>query len=432
MKKFPTSYLHLLLILLLSLGVFAQAQEAFEVSEVATQAETGLDAKVAQPTAALPPDHWLVGTSWEEDMVPAVLAPEAPRKLLKEHGAGYLEQIGDTRVLHLKGSYYDMGFQHGTLMKEEIFDAAKRIQLVGRMGWKKNFEKSLEEAWERSKAHIPEKFKQEMQGLSDATGMSVEQVRGFTLFSELFHCSGFALWGKATADGELLHGRVLDYMRYAGLDRYALVIVHEPEGANAFANVAYSGMLGCVTGMSEKQIGIGEMGGGGSEQWDGMPMALLLRECLETADTLADVRRILTETPRTCRYFYVISDAKAKEGRGDAFSVDASPEKIQFVEQNEKDGKFYRPFEDAVLISGGERYGCLADRVEKMYGKITPQIALDIMARGVSMKSNMHNALFRPKTLDFWVANCTVRIPSCNRPYTHYNLNELLKEKPGK
>jgi hypothetical protein len=82
-------------------------------------------------------------------------------------------------------------------------------------------------------------------------------------------------------------------------------------------------------------------------------------------------------------------------------------------------------------MSAGGRYMCLADRVEKMYGKITPQVALDIMARGVAMKSNMHDALFKPATLEMWVANSTVEHPACNLPYTHYDLNTLMAERPG-
>ena len=65
-----------------------------------------------------------------------------------------------------------------------------------------------------------------------------------------------------------------------------------------------------------------------------------------------------------------------------------------------------------------------------MYGKITPEIALDIMARGVAMKSNMHDALFKPATLELWVTHSTVEEPACNRPYTYYNLQELINARP--
>ncbi len=412
-----------------------EVAESLPTSETAAKTEAALEAAPAPAAvleeASLPADHWLVGTSDVEDMVAARIAPAAPRKLLAKHEAAYLEQIGSTRVLHLKGSYYDMGFQHGVLMKDEVVAASQLVHMVGQLAWEKDFLASVKEAWERTSPFIPEKFKEEMRGLAEATGLTLEQVQEFTIFPELFHCSGFAMWGKATADGALLHGRVLDYMRDVGLDKYALIIVQEPEDANAFVNVAYSGMLGSVTGMNVKQVAIGEMGGKGTEKWDGMPMSLLLRECFESANTLAEARKIMEDTPRTCQYYYVISDAKADGGRGSALGVAAETDSIQFINPNEAHPMLARPQEDTVLMSAGGRYTCLVDRVEKQYGKFTPELALDLMARGVSMKSNMHNALFKPATLEFWVTNSTVDDPACNLPYTYYDLNKLMSTVPG-
>ncbi|MBW7863332.1 MAG: peptidase C45 [Candidatus Hydrogenedens sp.] len=406
---------------------------SFNVSATATADDAKLaDKPKEEAPAPLPADHWLAGTSDAPDMVPATIAAPAPRVLLREHGPAYLEQIGDERVLHLKGTHYDMGFQHGALMKDEIMEASAKILAVGNLSWKGNFQASLDEAWNRTSPFLPEKYKEEIRGMADATGLSVQQVQNFTIFPELFHCSGFALWGTATADGELLHGRVLDYMRSAGLDKYSLIIIQEPEGANAFVNVAYSGMIGSVTGMNDRQIGVGEMGGGGAEKWDGMPMTFLIRECLESGSVLDDVVRIMRDTARTCQYYYVISDAKAENGRGMAYGVAAETDGIQFIGPNEFHPQLPLPVEDAVLLSAGDRYRVLAERAKKMHGQFTPQLALDLMARGVSMTSNMHNALFKPKTMELWVANSTVRQPACNRAYRHYDIRALMASKPGK
>jgi len=126
-----------------------------------------------------------------------------------------------------------------------------------------------------------------------------------------------------------------------------------------------------------------------------------------------------------------VSDSKADNGRGSAFGVAAEPDRIDFIGPGEAHPLLPRPFKDVVLMSAGDRYRCLADRVEKMYGRITSGVALDIMSRGVAMKSNMHNALFKPDTLEFWVANSTVQEPASNRPYVHYDLKELMKGKPS-
>ncbi len=422
-----------LCMLLAAWPALSQTNANMETSATANRSEAVLSStNESLGERTLPADHWLVGTSEVKDMLPALIAPEAPRKLLAEYGPAYLEQIGGTRVLHLKGSHHDMGFQHGTLLKDEILVGAKLIQTVGAVTWDKNFKTSSREAWQRTSPFIPQKFKDEIAGMAEATGLPLEEVQDFTIFPELFHCSGFAVWGKASADGTLLHGRVLDYMREVGMDRWALLIIQEPEGANAFVNVGYSGTIGSVTGMNVKRVGIGEMGGGGAEKWDGMPMTLLVRECLETGNSLEEVQQIMSNTPRTCEYYYVVSDSKAEGGRGSAVGVAAWPDKIQFIHPNEFHELLPRPLEDAVMLSAGDRYQCLVNRVAKMYGKINVQVALDIMARGVAMSSNMHDALFKPETLELWVTNSTLQDPACNRPYTHYDLKALMAEKPGK
>ncbi|HRZ83881.1 MAG TPA: hypothetical protein P5069_15635, partial [Candidatus Hydrogenedentes bacterium] len=162
-----------------------------EISATA-QADNAKLAAAPQEAAppALPADHWLAGTSDVPDMVPATIAPDAPRVLLREHGPAYLEQIGTERVLHLEGSHYDMGFQHGALMKDEIVQAAARIMAIGNISWKGNFAESLDEAWNRTSAHLPEKYKEELRGMADATGLPLADVQRFTIFPELFHCSG--------------------------------------------------------------------------------------------------------------------------------------------------------------------------------------------------------------------------------------------------
>lgn len=409
----------------------SDANANMQTSTAAARSEAVLGAGQVPGQRTLAADHWLNGTGTKEDTVPAFVAPKGGRRLIKEYGPAYLEQYGDTRVLHLKGTHYEMGYQHGMLLKDEIVIGAKLIEVVGMVSWEKNFKVSCREAWNRTSPHIPQKYKDEIAGMAEATGLPIETVQNFTIFPELFHCSGFAAWGKATADGSLLHGRVLDYMREVGLHKFALVIVEEPKDFNAFVNVGYSGTIGSVTCMNDKHVSFGEMGGGGAENWDGMPMTLLMREVMESASTLEQAMSIIQNTPRTCEYYYVLADSKADNGRGYGVGVASWPDKLVFIQPNQYHELLPRPLEDAVMLSAGDRYQTLVNRVEKMYGKITTEVGLDIMARGVAMTSNMHNALFKPATLEFWVANSTLEQPACNNPYTHYDLNELIQQRPG-
>ena len=239
----------------------ATANDTMETSAAAKRSEALLGA-AGGPGAerTLPADHWLAGTSDAKDTLPAVVAPSAPRKLLAEHGPAYLEQIGATRVLHLKGSYHDMGFQHGTLLKDEIVLGSKLIKTIGAVSWEKNFAASSREAWNRTSPHIPQKYKDEIAGMAEATGLPLEEVQDFTIFPELFHCSGFAVWGKATADGHLYQTRELDCDVGVQAHQYPAVVVYMPNQGHAHVNLAFAGMVGSLTGMKAAGIVLAEMG----------------------------------------------------------------------------------------------------------------------------------------------------------------------------
>ena len=46
-----------------------------------------------------------------------------------------------------------------------------------------------------------------------------------------------------------------------------------PEGRIPFVTIGYAGFTGSVSGMNARGISLGEMGGRGEGQWDGVPMA---------------------------------------------------------------------------------------------------------------------------------------------------------------
>jgi hypothetical protein len=263
-----------------------------------------------------------------------------------------------------------------------------------------------------------------MDALALAAGLHSQEGRLSNFFPELFHCTGFALMGKATADGHIYHGRVLDYMRGIGLETNAVVIVHQPdEGRNAWINLSYAGFVGSVTAMNEKGISIGEMGGRGAGNWDGMPMAQLMREVMEKAGTLDEAVEIMRKTPRTCEYYYVIADGKTKSAVG----IGATPEKFEVIKPGESHERLPHPVEDTVLLSAGDRYEELVRRVKAGNGKFDAESARDLMTRPVCMTSNIQSVLFRPDTLDLWVANADAKNVASNTRYTKYNLKDLLK-----
>ncbi len=349
------------------------------------------------------------------------------RTVLAHSGAGRLEDHDGTRVLFLKGTPEEMGVQHGELLKEEIRAVTDRI-LYG-IGVGSSFAKGrwffgeIEEAVSRLHPHTDPRYLREMDSLAMAAGLEKEESRLSNFFPELFHCSGFALHGSATVGGTMYHGRVLDYMRGVGLEQNAVVMIYEPDEGNAWANVGYAGFIGTVTAMNEKHIAIGEMGGRGEGNWDGKAMAQLMREVMEKADTLDEAVAIMERGPRTCEYYYVISDAKS----GESVGIAATPETFETILPGAMHPQLPNPVKDTVLMSAGDRYTELSRRVKAGFGTFDAESARELMTDPVCMDSNIQSVLFEPGSLDFWVANADSENVASHTRYTKYNLGELLK-----
>ncbi|NLI79728.1 MAG: peptidase C45 acyl-coenzyme A:6-aminopenicillanic acid acyl-transferase [Candidatus Riflebacteria bacterium] len=357
---------------------------------------------------------------------PVQARPE-PRKV--PHGD--LRHHDGQILVRLAGSPVQIGTAHGQLLGPEIrrtVDSTLHlVGLVSTIERGKWFPGELEEAWSRLSPHLPPHHLEELQAIASACpGLGWRDLRLSSIFPEYFHCSGFALFGRATADGALYHGRVLDYMTEIGLQQVAVAFVVKPDGARGFLNAGYAGLQGSVSGMNEAGISLGEMGGGGRYQWDGVPMTTLMRRALEECGTLEEVRRLWADSPRTCEYYYVFADGKIP----DAMAVRATPTEIEFLRPGHAHPQLGEGIADAVVLSAGSRLKELRHRVTAGHGTFTASSALRLMDRPVAMRSNLHNCLFVPARGEAWIANADDRRPAAECPYVRYDLRELLRDLP--
>lgn len=350
-------------------------------------------------------------------------------------GQGWLERIDGALVLHLKGTPYEMGYQHGALLREHCQQnmhnllevKAKEFTLVQFGPVKVTPRAAVETILRIEEPFIADRYVDELKGLAAGAQLEYADARVGNFIPELFHCSGFAIANTATKDGEMYHGRVLDYAVDWGLQDHAVIIVCEPDGRIPWVNVSYAGFIGSVTGMNAEQISVGEMGGGGLGHWEGRPMALIVREALETASSLDDAIAVFRDGPRTCQYYYVIADGETRKAVG----MEASWDVFQVIEPGQKHDLLPNPVPDCVLLSAGDRYQELSRRAKAGHGQFTADDALRLMTRPVAMKSNLHNVLFAPRSSDFWVAHAsTDRAPAADRPFQKFSLRELLARRP--
>lgn len=359
-----------------------------------------------------------------------VLAPsprlKQPSQKTRSVDHGILEWENGERIALLWGTPEQIGKAHGELLQDEAWRCIDSVvygfgsvQTIATGKW---FRSELESAYERLAPFIPDRHKAETDALADSLGVERRLMAVVNVFPELFHCSGFAVFGSATKDGKLYHGRVLDYMTTIGLQDSATTFVMAPDGYLPFATIGYGGFVGSVSGMNASQVSLGEMGGRGEGKWDGVPMATLMRRALEECQSLEEVKKLWTTSPRTCEYYYVFADGKSRTAVG----VAATPESLQFVAPGESHPLLGDGIPDAVVLSAGERLTELKRRIETSHGKIDAEVGQQLMCRPVAMDSNLHNVLFVPEDGVFYVANASHDKPAADRSYTRISLQEKI------
>ena len=330
------------------------------------------------------------------------------------------------RILIVAGTPRQMGTAHGTLMKKQAHGLIEKTMYVVGAAETINsgewFMDRMAEIQRRTGPHIPKRFIEECDALSAAAGISTRDGRYGNLFPERFHCTGVAVRGKASLGGQVVHARVLDYMRDINLQAGAAVIVFMPKGYNKWMTLGYAGFIGTVTAMNEHGLAVGEMGGRGLGDWDGMPMSLLLRDVMERAKTVDEAMKIIEQTPRTCEYYYVLSDKSLN-----IVALHCTADKVVVLRPGQQHPELPTVPEDTVLVSGPERAKALSRRLQENYGKIDAARMIEIIKRPVAMRSNLHNAIFLPESLDMWVADAGRHTLACDEPYVRCNLTRLVR-----
>ncbi|MBI3724041.1 hypothetical protein HY251_08840 [bacterium] len=409
------------------------------------------------------PQGAIVARAADEKTEPAVKAPK--RLLVAREGDSFLEEIDGQRVLHLAGEPHAMGVAHGKLLAKEAredVDAYLRDFAFGRMQYTMEY---LQSIYQRAKPHIPPEYLDEMRGLAEGSGIPLQEIEAVHIIPELHHCSGAAVFGKMTKDGKLYHYRSLDYNLGLGSKKKvqdnACLIVRKPKKGYASVVVGWAGTLGCVTGMSDQGISIGEMGSSSfAETFDGTPMWFRLRWILENARTLDEGVRGFEEWKRTCGYNFIITDGKIPDAR--AIEVDkkrcavfgpggaeenvAPHEAIPFAVRRvnhfvdpELAARQRRPYDPREGGASGsyDGYKRISEYLRQNEGKIDGE-AMISLCRGYPKKhSCLHQAVFCTTDLRFWVANAkdpttTELAGAQNQTFFAYDMKDLLGTDPAK
>ena len=223
-------------------------------------------------------------------------------------------------LVYLEGSFYDMGYQQGILLREEI--------AINMRAFRHYYEhdqilyEDLIELWRIQAPYVSQEAKDFIQGTADALGISFEEVAGVWMAEGVAYsrCCSMAAWGSATADGNLIHLRSMEFplnIRDPVTGRYVqnspVIVVANPESEYAFMYPSFAGYV--------VEDGVNEMGVAVANMWSpnndhnpyGAPMGLRLFEALYSASTAEEAVDIIT-TNRTFGYNFIVSDSNTPIG----------------------------------------------------------------------------------------------------------------------
>lgn len=236
---------------------------------------------------------------------------------------GWLEEIDGVPILHVTGSFYEMGYQQGYLLKDEIQENMRAfLDMYDYYDW--DYDNVLD-VWMIQEPYLPDEYKQELQGMADGTGLSYEEVAVYNtwmgVFNTLHSCWGASLYGTATADGELIHMRSTDGVNTIDdpvtgtrIIENQVIIIRNPETAYASLSPIFAGDITSIGGFNEQAVAVSELTIVGSDTtYEGINAGYRMRMVLDRADDLYEAERIMN-TNRTCCWNFIISDGKIPKG----------------------------------------------------------------------------------------------------------------------
>ena len=279
------------------------------------------------------------------------------------------------RVIHVKGSHYEAGYQVETQLKNDILrDVA---DMKKNPDWMKvRAEAELFLAY--SKKYLPE-YVTEVKGTADAVGLELEDIFpslceeiGDENYRYTRGCSDLIASNDVTADGSVLAAHNNDT---APSTQDSVVIVHyQVEGEPEIVTVGYGG-LGISVGYNSAGISLTGNQVDSNDMRVGVPRLLLVRKIL-AAKTLGEAIDAAILKERASNYNQLITDAS-----GEIYSIEGSATDYAplystdgyLVHTNHYIAPWMRKFESDIngITSSVVRYNRGTRLLKKNLGRIT-------------------------------------------------------------
>lgn len=233
---------------------------------------------------------------------------------------GWLEQRDTITILHVSGTHYQMGYQHGFLLKDKVDENIRAF-----LHYAEDY-LSIDELlhlWNVSMPYVPPQYIEEIQGIADGANISFSDIIASIMAVEYSDhgCFGIAAWGPATADGALYHARSFDLpsnIQDPESGHYAhentILVVRNPLNGSASISPSIAGSFHTGGGLNIHGISLGiQICWSMDQTFAGNPYHFRVQEVLDTATTAAEALQILN-TNRTHGFNFIVSQSDPAEG----------------------------------------------------------------------------------------------------------------------
>jgi len=223
------------------------------------------------------------------------------------------------------GDPYEIGFQNGSLLANEVADAIEALKLIGEFGYRRSWQFFCESAMNLFWPKLPEEYQNEIRGIVDGVeGNKIENVRlrdivalngYFDTISYHYwlkpkeetsskptaraeHCSAFIATGDNTEDGRIVLAHNT-WFQYLPGTRYNVILDVTPAKGTRFVMQTMPGTISSGTDwyVSRSGLVVSETTITGMTTFnpDGLPYFLRSRKAIQYAENIGQWARMMIE-----------------------------------------------------------------------------------------------------------------------------------------
>jgi len=341
------------------------------------------------------------------------------------------------KILHLKGTYFEMGVQHGQQLKADIAFAIERCVHawgVKQQNWRKE---SIYDFAIKSVKKAPLRIRQELEGVASGSGIDYKDILAWNYLDdywEVCQCSAFAAKGSLVSDGRMMVGRNNDYDNDYS-NEISVTIVREPLFGNITITNTWAGTIGTYEGINEHGLVVTTQF---SQTFDRNEAGISVKHknlaLLEEYGSVAETVASLVKDHPNFGCNILVADSESSSVVECSFS--GVTVRTEMEERSISTNHYVKhvcyPAQDTPSFLTKERYQYLEDQLHAHKGNLDILKIKSILTTGPVIKAGpveytTRCAIYIPESREIHVAHGL--LPASDGAFLRLNLNEILKDR---